>query len=160
MAFILAADGRDDDVQLSFQRYQNYLESVREVFPKSAFKIATSDWFYNFNDHRCLHDAQLLSCNIFQSFGGVRNEQQTLSIEVTLLSAYEDRLIKLKYPKVTSYFLNITDGQRGQRDWRYDELRLSDHGLLLHEVEWYGSCSIGSWIIEASDLEIDWVLKA
>ena len=53
MAFILAADGRYADVVGAFRRYQEYLQSLRDVFPPSAFTLATSDWYFNFNDHRC-----------------------------------------------------------------------------------------------------------
>jgi hypothetical protein len=160
MAFILAADGRDDHVEESFQLYQNYLQSVQQAFPISAYKIATSEWFYNFNDRRCPHDAWLESCNLIELSTGARNEHRTLSLTVKLLGAYHDRFIELRYPQVFSYRLNVSNGEQGQRDWRYDELRLSDRGHLIHEIEWYGSHSTGSWIIEASDLEIDWALKS
>ena len=63
MAFILAADGRDDDVVNAFRRYQDYLQSLRDTFAPSAFALATSEWYFNFNDHRCPHDAWLETQN-------------------------------------------------------------------------------------------------
>ncbi len=42
MAFILAADGRDEDVIGRFERYRAYLHSVRDAFPPSAFALAMS----------------------------------------------------------------------------------------------------------------------
>jgi hypothetical protein len=78
-------------------------------------------------------------------------------LSVRLLGAYQDRYIELRYPRVFSYRLNIDDGKLGQRDWRYDEFRLSERGHLIHEIEWSGLHPTGSWIIEASDIEIDWV---
>jgi hypothetical protein len=58
---------------------------------------------------------------------------------------------------VTSYALNINRCNGGHRDWRYDELRVSGQGTLIHEIEWSDAHAIGSWIIEASDLEFRWV---
>jgi hypothetical protein len=51
----------------------------------------------------------------------------------------------------------VNDGQGGHRDWRYDELRLSKDGRILHEIEWHGANEVGSWLIEASDVELRWI---
>ena len=40
---------------------------------------------------------------------------------------------------------------------RYDELRLSERGNLIHEIEWCGATDTASWIIDASDTEFRWV---
>jgi len=159
MAFILASDGRDEEGNDGFQRYQEHLNGVQDTFPASAYKIATSDWYFNFNDRRCPHDAWLETCNLHELSTGPRSDVRTLSLKVVLLGAFHDRRIELRYPRVFSYSLNISHGERGQRDWRYDELRLSDRGHLIHEIEWYGSHATGSWVIEASDLEIEFVLS-
>jgi hypothetical protein len=53
--------------------------------------------------------------------------------------------------------LSVNDGQGGHRDWRYDELRLSKDGRILHEIEWHGANEVGSWLIEASDVELRWI---
>jgi hypothetical protein len=156
MVFILEADGRTED---GFRGYRNYLETVRNVFPASAYKIARSDWYFDSRDRRCPHDAWLETFELHEVSTGQRSEGRTLSMSVRLLGAYHDRYIELRYPRVFSYGLNISSGESGQRDWRYDELRLSNRGNLIHEIEWYGSHATGSWIIEASDLEVDWVLK-
>jgi hypothetical protein len=58
---------------------------------------------------------------------------------------------------VVRYELNGSDVERGHHDWRYDELRMSDRGHLIHEIEWHGASDIGLWVIEASDLEFRWV---
>jgi len=157
MVFILAADGRDEDGNFSFQNYEEYLERVRNTFPISAYKIATSDWYYNFNDRRCPHDSWLESFKLHELSTGRRSEVRRLSLNIRLLSAHHDQYIELRYPRVFSYKLSIVDGERGQRDWRYDELRLSDRGHLIHEIEWSGLDATGSWLIEASDLEIEWI---
>jgi hypothetical protein len=159
MAFILAADGRYADVVGAFRRYQEYLQSLKDVFPPSAFALATSGWYFNFNDHRCPHDAWLDTLSLFEPFLGERSEKRSLSLNVRLLGAYHDGHIELRYPQVFRYSINVSDGKHGHRDWRYDELRVSDQGHLVHEIEWSGLHSTGVWVIEASDLEFRWVPK-
>jgi hypothetical protein len=51
----------------------------------------------------------------------------------------------------------VDDGRSGHRDWGYDELRMSDDGRLIHEIEWCGPRQTGTWMVEASDLEFRWV---
>jgi hypothetical protein len=67
MAFILARDGRDADVVGTFARYREYLASLRGSFPASAHALATSDWYFNFRDHRCPHDAWLESLSLTEA---------------------------------------------------------------------------------------------
>jgi hypothetical protein len=159
MAFILAADARDIDVHGAFRRYQEYLESVRDVFPPSAFALATSDWYFNPNDHRCPHDAWFESLNLSEPFFGKQGKERSLSLNVRLLGAYHGGYIELCYLQLFRYALNVSHGEHGQRDWRYDELRVSERGHLVHEIEWCGARGIGVWVIEASDLEYRWVPK-
>jgi hypothetical protein len=80
-----------------------------------------------------------------------------MSLSVRLLGAYHDGYIELHYPRVFAYAMNVGDGARGHRDWRYDELRVSDRGNLIHQIEWYGATGVGEWMIEASDLEFRWI---
>jgi len=61
MAFILS-DQRATDVEAAFRRYGEYLERRRPDFPRGAYSLATSDWYYDGDDHRCPHDAWL-ECN-------------------------------------------------------------------------------------------------
>jgi len=93
-----------------------------------------------------------------RGFLGKRRQQRSLSVNVRLLGAYHDGYIELRYPRVSRYELNVTDGERGHRDWRYGELHLSDRGYLVHEIEWSGYAT-GVWVIETSDLEFRWVPK-
>jgi hypothetical protein len=156
MVFILATDGRDEDGNDGFQPYQEYLERVRDAFPRSAYEIATYDWYFSCNDQRGPHDAWLETFELRESSTGRQGEIRTLSLLVRLLGCHHDRYIQLRYPKVFSYNLKLGDGDHGQRDWRYDELRLSERGHLMHEIEWCRLDATGSWLIEASDLQIEW----
>ncbi len=144
MAFTLASDGRDDDVEGSFKRYRHYLESVRDAFPRGAFEIATSNCYFDFNDRRCPHDAWLDSCSLKEISSRGQPGPRRLSLSVRLLGAYQDRYIELHYPRVFSHKFYVTDSDRGQCDWRYDELRLSERGNLVHEIEWCGKLATGT----------------
>jgi hypothetical protein len=157
MAFILSGDGRDEDVVGAFRRYREHIQSSRDRFPPSAYALATSDWYFNFSDHRCPHDAWLEELKVSETASGSRREKRGLSINVRLLGAYHDGHIELRYPRVFAYVLDIKDGKHGHRDWRYDELRLSDQGTLIHEIEWRSLHDTGTWTIEASDLEFRWI---
>jgi len=159
MAFILESDGRDEDLGGCFRRYHDYLQSNRNMFSESAYAIATSDWYFDFTDRRCPHDAWLHSLTLNETATGQRSDRRILSLCIRLLGAYHDRYIVLRYPRVFSYNLNIHQSEQGQRDWRYDELRLSDRGHLIHEIEWSGLDATGSWTIESSDLEIHWIMQ-
>ena len=156
MAFLLAADGRDEDAPGAFRRYRAYLTSVVGAFAPSAYALATSDWYFDPRDHRCPHDAWLESLTVTEPSSGDRSEIRRLSLSVRLLGAYHDGYIDLYYPQVFRYRFGIEHGERGHGDWRYDELRVSDQGHLVHEIEWSGASERGTWIIEASDLEFRW----
>jgi hypothetical protein len=155
MAFILARDGRDADVVGAFARYREYVASHGESFPRSAYALATSDWYFDPRDHRCPHDAWLESLSLTEA-APAQGESRSLSLRVRLLGAYRDGHIDLLYPRVFAYRFDVADGRQGHRDWRYDELRLSEDGHLIHEIEWRGLNEAGSWLIEASDVEYRW----
>lgn len=161
MIYVLSNDGRDEDVVGAFRRYREYLESMKAVFPPSAYALATSDWYFNFTDRRCPHDAWLEALEVCEPSSGERHEIRVLAMKARLLGAYHDGAIELHYPRVFNYTLTTTSGERGHGDWRYDEFRLSERGTLIHEIEWRGFPGGGGrrWLIEASDLEFQWVTK-
>jgi hypothetical protein len=159
MAFVLSTDGRDEDVVGAFRRYRDYLQSSRNAFPPSAYALATSAWYFNPQDHRSPHDAWLETLDLSELSSGERGQERSLSLSVRLLGAYHDGFIELRYPRVFSYAFNVSHGESGHCDWRYDELRVSDQGNLIHEIEWCGARDTGVWTIEASDLEFRWTPK-
>src|SRR6185436_10802262 len=117
MTFVLSGDGRYDDVVGAFRRYQEYLRSKSDVFPPSAFALATSDWYFNFEDHRCPHDAWLETLDISEPSSGKRHEIRELCFNVRLLGAYHDGYIELRYPRVFGYSFNVGHGEDGHGDW-------------------------------------------
>ena len=159
MSYLLSSDGRDDDAVGAFQRYREYVASAKNRFPARAYALAASDWYFDPTDRRCPHDGWLESLVLVESSAGERNEIRIVSLRVRLLGAYHDGYIELHYPKVYGYTLTVGDDGRGHRDWRYDELRVSEEGHLIHEIEWCDLQDTGRWIIDASDIELTWVAK-
>ncbi|MDH3594597.1 MAG: hypothetical protein OEM93_07060 [Rhodospirillales bacterium] len=156
MSFILAGE-RDDDVVAAFQNYRQYIEGLKDWFPRGAYELAVSDWYFDFTDHKCPHDAWLEELSIIENSKGERNEIRTSSIRIRLLGAYHDGFIEFHYSKVFQCDLRGHRIDRGHRDWRYDEFRLSESGHLLHEIEWDGFGETGRWLIEADDVEYRWL---
>jgi hypothetical protein len=158
MAFILS-DQRDADVVAAFQRYREYLDRRRKDFPRGAYDLAMSDWYYDYDDHRCPHDAWLETLTVSEPATGARQEVRTVALHVRLLGSYHDGYIEFRYPHVFRYAFRLDSGTGAHRDWRYDEFRITEEGHLLHEIEWWGQKSTGRWIIESSDVEFTWLPK-
>lgn len=161
MVYILTAQLFDRALGDSvFARYQEYLESVRGELPASAYALATSDWYFDWNDHRAPHDAWLERVTIVEhpAVGGC--DPAKIGIELRLLGAYRDGWIDLSYRDVSRYRIELAPANRdrghGHRDWRYDEFRLVPGRRVEHEIEWWGIESTGTWLIEAADVEFQW----
>lgn len=157
--FILSTDGRDEDVNGQFNRYREYLEKVKPIFPPRAYTLATSEWYYS-GGHRSPHDAWLESATVQERSDRRQEGRRCVSLIVRLLAAYHDGHIELTYDDVRAYKFDVPRARDGHFDWRYDELRLSEQNLLLHEIEWSGPGETGRWLIEASDVKFRWLPKA
>jgi hypothetical protein len=158
MAFILTNErsGSIDECRESIRLYRKYLEEERERFPPSAHELASSDWYFDFADHRCPHDARLESLEVFEPPPGPQQAQRTVAVRIRLLTAYGDGHIELCYPEVFSYRLNLYPGGGSHRDWRYDEFTVNRAGHVVHTIEWAGRGDTAEWSIEASDVEFAW----
>src|SRR6185436_736288 len=157
MVYILTVDrplNSYEEWQSQWLRYCEYLESIRNDLPPGAYNFATAPWHYDFNDPRSPHDAWVDELVIREPASGERKEHRSLEIIVTLFGAYHDGHIELTYTAVQDY--SLVGGKKsgsGHHDWLYDETRLSDRGLVLHEIEW----SSGSrWLIECGDVSYKW----
>lgn len=153
--FILADQlHAEGDPSAPWRRYRAYLEKNKAQFPPSAYRLATGPLF-NAGDRRCPHDAWLEWARFEEPAKGKRREIRHLSLRVRLLGAYHDRYIELFYPKVYSYTLENPIAAAGHFDWRYSELRLSDKGSVIHEIEWAGPPGVAArWVIDASDVRL------
>ncbi len=86
---------------------------------------------------------------------GERSEIRRLSLRIRLLAACHDRYIELFYPQVFGYSMINPQAGGGHCDWRYSEIRLSERGHVLHEIEWAGAPDLDArWTIEASDVQL------
>lgn len=153
--FILAGE-RSRDIVGSFERYRAYLDANAERFPPNALELARSDWWFSGADHQAPHDGWLMSFRLDEPAQGERHEIRSVSIEFTLLCAYHDHLLHVRYPVVHAYDLSASGVVNGHRDWRYDEFRVDDQGRLVHEIEWASGVSARDphWLIVADDIEI------
>lgn len=151
--------GEDDSGDGRFDAYAEYLESVRGRLPASAYAFASAPWHYDFADRRCPHDSWVESLTISEPSSGDRRQHRSLEIAVRLLGAYHDGHISLTYKVVHSYLLKSPYEYAGppldvgHGDWLADEIRLSDRGLVLHEVEFSRG---GRWLVECEDVTYEW----
>jgi hypothetical protein len=162
MTYILTAQLYDENTgEGAFARYQAYLASVRDRLPPGAYALATSNWYWNSNDHRAPHDAWLIGASVAEATASEETGRRNTSIVLRLLGAYHDGQIELRYADVTRYRLELqpsqSDHARGHRDWRHDEFRLAAGGRVEHEIEWWGRGATGTWLIEAADVEYRWL---
>ncbi len=153
--YLLQSDGRTD---AGFAAYRDYLAENAGRFPAGALRLARSDWYYAFHDHRGPHDSRLQTMSIAEHSGPLEQHwhNRVVSLELALRGAYDDGYIRLRYPTVHSYSLDGFGVERGHADWRYDELRLDEVGRLVHEVEWCMGQDTARWLIVADDVEMSW----
>ena len=128
MTYILSNE-RDDNVALSFENYRDYLLSNRDKLSDSVYKLATSDWWYDFKDHKCPHDAWLERVLIIEPSEGKRNENRTTKVKIMLLSAYQDGYIELSYKNAVSIKIDSHNVKLGHKDCYYtcDMMNLDIH---------------------------------
>jgi hypothetical protein len=153
--FILE-EQRNKDLIASFRQYRKYLVDNCDRFPSTAYALATSDWYFDFQRHECPHDAWLEYARVDERSTGENHEVRSVAITISLLGAYHDGTIEIHYPKVFEYRFNSFALDGGHHDWRYDEFRLNERGQVIHEIEWNGCRNSSSWLIVASDVLFKW----
>jgi hypothetical protein len=142
-----------EEAQAAWSKYDAYLKSIESSISQSAYEFASASWHYDFNDPRSPHDAWVEELLIREVGTGERKEIRSLEIFVRLVGAYHDGHIELRYSGVKNY--ELTSGHSTNHgDWLYDEIRLSDEGLVLHEVEWSNG---GVWLIKCNDVIYKWL---
>jgi hypothetical protein len=144
------------EVDKGFRAYQQYLSTVKEQLPSSAFEFAAAPWHFDHRDHRCPHDSWVDSLTIHETSKGEDVQDRSLHISVVLLGAYHDGYQSLEYCDVHAYSLRNSKARAGHRDWMIDEIRLSENGLVLHEVSFSND---SNWLIEARNVSVKWKLK-
>jgi hypothetical protein len=161
VTFIVGSLGDSvEDFLASWKLYREYLVANRGRLPSQAYDLGMADWYCNHQDPRCPHDGWLEAAVVEEPATGERQEIRAVAFRVRLLGAYHDGHIEFRYSTVFRYEMSGRGISRGHGDWLHDEFRVSDTGLLLHEIEW----SVGTkregrsrWPIEASDVEYKWL---
>lgn len=159
--FILFADWRkefdaDDTVEFeamldAHTRYFQYVEDNRERFPPNTYELAAARWRHDFGDHRAMHDSWVESIKFCDdSLLGEKDRNNFL--ELVALGAYHDGRIKIRYKRIHSVSFGVSDVMGGPEIYR-DEIRLSESGLVVHEIEFLGRAN---WLIECEDMEQSW----
>ncbi len=153
MAFVLTRDrprNSHEEFTAGWERYQRYLASISDKLPAAAHAFAAAEWHYDFGDPRSPHDAWVERVEVIEHSTGERMQKRWIDVRIRLLGASHDGHIELTYRNVRRYRLGAMGGKHG--DWLYDEVRLSEQGLVLHEIE------VGdtTWEIESEDVVYDW----
>lgn len=162
MAYILPSDirGIEDHLLIKkcFNEYFQYLESIKDKLPKNVVDFAMAPWHYDPSDYKCPHDAWVESLKIAEVSFGERRRNRNIEIHLQLLGAYHDGFIDLIYKGVKGYTLTLPEEDNSglntwHGDWMSDEIRLTEDGNVIHEVEFQVD---GRWKIFFTDIEYKW----
>lgn len=127
-------------VDKSFDLYRAYLETNRDSFPINVFEFAHDIERHTLSSPHSLHDSWLTSITVKENRKKHRPFEPKPSIELILLGQMHDRDIVLTYSGVASFFMT---GNKNPYNWAdtflgdvsCHEVRLSETGLLVHEIE-------------------------
>jgi len=123
-----------DSLKRDFNDYKSYLASIKNRLPQGDYEFAVADWHYDSTNPKWPHDAWIQEIKIKEIAEGERNEIRKIQIEIILLGAYHDRLLKVTYEDVSTYSIMSANGQT-HGDWIVDEISLSEAGLVVHEIK-------------------------
>lgn len=157
MTYLINKGNDNEDVQAFLGRFNNYFEylhSIKDQLPASAYMFATSEWHYNHEDPKCPHDAWLEHITISEPSSGGRRQVRSTEILVVLLGAFHNGYIEIRYKQVNRYTVTLLPARdnRGYGDWLLDEIHLSENGLVVHEIVFVH----GRWLIECEDIVYKW----
>lgn len=156
--FNFTVDDSPKNIEERHKRYNEYLEENRERFPSGAFEFAAADWHYSPEDHRCPHDSWIESLEVFEKADASDIQLRAVGIRLTLLGAYHDGRIEIFYSGVTNYNISFKSGStpysKSHRDWLIDEVRLSESGGVIHEIEFWQDAKFS---IECESLQYSWL---
>lgn len=134
--------------------YRAYLRTIKNWLPPETYAYAAAEWHYD-DGRRGPHDAWVESLQILEGPAREGASGRDTEISIRLLSAYQDRILEYLYKGVTAYTLIGPTPHRprpssgGHGGWLIDEVRLSEEGLVIHEIEFSNGCS---WVITCRNL--------
>ncbi len=137
--------------QIDYQRYRTYLQSIREKLPEHVFLFAANPQHFDLSSHSSLHDSWLEQLTVRENAKAVRNEIRNLEIDILLVGPFHDRQIHLHYADVKQYSCSMPPNDRcaTHGDLFTHEIRLSEAGLIVHELEFVQGAVL---IIECADI--------
>ncbi|HEX8219068.1 MAG TPA: hypothetical protein VF914_07625 [Chloroflexia bacterium] len=123
-------------------------------------RYSGSRWYYRGRSGRT---SRLGRSRLHKGYLPKREQVPHLDIFVRLLGAYRDGYMELTYKKVCSFDVSSPRYRRGYYpigpgDWHYDEVRLSDQGLVEHEIQFGAAVHSKAvyWKIECEDIFFEW----
>ena len=144
-------EGPEDFASLieAYSKYREYLKTNKHRFAKGAYALASAEWRNSRDDHRSLHDAWLESFTVNLDY----DNNSEVEVTIVLLGPFHDGLTVIEYSKVLCVNVDGWHDPSDLGDLVRDEVRLSDKGNVIHEIQWAGGCR---WMIEAADLHHSW----
>ncbi|MES9993755.1 MAG: hypothetical protein ABW098_17535 [Candidatus Thiodiazotropha sp.] len=123
----------------SFDDYIEYMEKYRGSFPLEVYEFAVDVNRHNLDSPHSLHDSWMTSITIKENRKIQRPFNPEPSIELVFLGQMHDRDIILNYAGVESYKIEGIKNQFNssdtfQGDISCHEVRLSEEGLIVHEI--------------------------
>lgn len=124
----------------NFDLYLQYLEAIKSKLPLQVFEFASNEERHNLHSAHSLHDAWLTSLTVKENRQTQRPFEPKPTVELVILGPKHDRDIILSYEGVFSYRVegeqnayNAADTFHGDLDRH--EVRVSEDGLVVHEIE-------------------------
>lgn len=170
--FILSTDLPDPVSHIFLRRqrerrreYRAHLERIGNRLPPTVREYALAEWGEGGRDpHGDPHGAWLESASVRELAPPDDVQLRRVEVAIRLHGPFHDGHIEFTYRDVLSYCLDLPHradawklSNRGHDDWAADEVRLSERGKVLHEIEW---AARGNWIVEAESFEYRWLPAA
>jgi hypothetical protein len=132
-----------------FDPYFAYLASVRDRVPEHVYAFA-SDWaHYALDSPRSLHDSWIEELSVREHAAGPPSGGRQTEITLRFLGPMHDRIQVLRYSDVQSYRVTADETAGGHGDLLVHELRLDEHGTLVHELLFASGAAI---VVQFADL--------
>jgi len=116
----------DENGFTTYDRYFEYLESVRDILPSHIYTFASDSMNYDLSSKSSLHDSWLECLTVKEYELATDKQLRNIDISLLLLGPYHDTNTLLSYSSVKEYSINYKAGGT-----KYTE----NHGdILVHEI--------------------------
>ena len=124
-----------------FDKYFEYLKTVKHLIPAKAFEFAFNYEHYNLTSHSSLHDAWLEYLVVREPYKGDRKQIRSIEIETCYLGPFHDCRIYINYINVQSYSLqspqeplNLPNIDIGHGDLLTHKMKFLENDISEHEL--------------------------